>query len=236
MTFQRQRAEVRAQSLPRPQGSLFEGFTAADATADAERHQFRSTRYDTIAPLLDVLPLPGGLWIEPCAGDGALIRHVERWRRENGAIQVTAWIAVDIRESSPLREYCTTLGRRCAVFDGCDFTAWEPPDRRDRIGASVVITNLPWYGWEPIVDRAFELFPNAHVVGLSCMRELQNDGGRADWHLEHPADLYVCHGRQRFSAETAGYPHPVAWFHWPPGQRDRTDGARWRMLPRTGDD
>ena len=226
--FQRQRADARAQQLSRPQGSLFDGFADDDDAAAAERAKFRRTEYATIAPFLDVMSLPGGLWVEPCAGDGDLIRHVERWRREAGVPPVTLWYAVELRTSPALRALAEEMAPRLVVFDATDFLTWSPPDSRDRIGCAVTITNWPWYGWEPLASHAFAVFKHAHVVGLSCTRELL-DGDRPDWHHAHPADQYVCHGRQRFDAAT-GYPHPVAWFHWPPGARQRNAGT-WRILP-----
>lgn len=225
--FQRGDAERRAAQLG-IQRDLFR--PADDALAAAERAQFRSTRYETVAPLLDRLQLPGGTWVEPCAGTGALTRHVDRWRAER-SLAPLKWIAVELCDAPALRQLGEDSGGRVRVYDALDWRHVKPGGN-----PAVVITNWPWYGWGPLAAHALALYPDAHVVGLSCLRELLDDGGRADWFGEHPADIHICRGRQRFDGldskgQPAGkYPHPVGWFHWPPGERGDRRPA-WSLLP-----
>lgn len=201
------------------------------AAASTDRWQYRPTEYRTVAPLFERLSLPGGHWVEPCAGDGHIVRHVAQARRELGQPLPSFWTCVEIGDSPALRalpsEQATlTAGGRIWVHDRQDFLTYEDDDR-SRLGVSVVFTNWPWYGIAPLVLRAFVLYPNAHVVGLCCARE-PLDNGRHKFFQDHAPDKYECAGRQKMGHKN-GYAHPVQWLHWPLGGRNRRKGT-WEIL------
>lgn len=201
------------------------------AEPSGHRH---GTPYETIAPLLSVLRLPGGHWVEPCAGHGDIIEHVANAHLDGLCPLPSFWTAVELRASQSLADMaeqergdpCLTRSGRIWAFTEFDFLAFNDPDP----GVSVVLTNWPWYGFEQLVDHAFALYPRAEVVGLSCVRELL-DGDRPEWFRSHHPDVYMCNGRQAFGDAKGAYPHPVAWLHWPANARNR-DYGRWQMLPR----
>lgn len=220
--------------LARPQLGLFEQEEGDTDAAEAERHQFRATAYQTVRQLLDGLPLPSGHWAEPCAGDGAIMEHVARWCDEHAKPRPTFWTAVELRqvldlqllEGTQWREKLVRPFGSVWVHDGWDLRKWTDPraDHEPDKSVSVCITNLPWYGWTTmgLVDRMRWLWPVAHIVALTCTRECL-DGERPAWFREHmPSAILRCAGRQRLASirgggPTNGYPHPVEWLHWKPG-------------------
>ena len=93
--------------------------------------------------LLDACELPAGRWLEPCAGEGALIAAVDAHRTGQ------SWTAVELREDcgSALRE------RGIDVHIGDFRTMRAPASAR----FDVAITNPPYSCAQDIVDRAREL-------------------------------------------------------------------------------
>lgn len=214
----------RNKKQPVQQLALLPGF-------EEDQAQFRRTRYETIAPLLATIKLPSGHYVEPCAGDGDIIEHVARASREGLTPMPAFWTAFELRESPALCDKAAMPASMdlsnygISVFHRQDFLQWQHGDK----SVSLVLTNWPWYGIAPFVEHAWDLYPNADVIGLCCSRE-PLDGDRPAWFSEHPPDWYLCDGRQRFGGEPSGYPHPVAWMRWPRDGRSRKRGS-WEVLP-----
>lgn len=105
--FQAKRASERAAEMREPvQRSLFgDDEPVRQSDPGAEAAQFRATSYETVRQLLDHVRLPGGHWVEPCAGDGAIVRHVAQWCDTN---------APSFRPAHDLSASCTVdaLGAR----------------------------------------------------------------------------------------------------------------------------
>jgi hypothetical protein len=233
----RKKAPELHQQVITGQVSLEKAYRAARDERSVERPEFRRTQYSTLVQLMlglrelgEELPA-GGTWIECCAGDGNLIEHVARAGRELGTPVPRDWLAIELERAPRLLELKEragelTNGGWLRAFDGTNFLDWRERDE----GVQVVLTNWPWPGIPPLVDHAFELYPNALAIGLCCVRE-PLDAGRGDWFRAHAPDYLQCDGRQAFDLATAGYQHPVAWLRWPRGPgRTRREG-RWRLLP-----
>ena len=57
--------------------------------------------------LLEVVDFPGGRWLEPCAGDGAIMRAVNAWRAD------VRWDACELRaECTPALDASPVEGWR----------------------------------------------------------------------------------------------------------------------------
>jgi len=192
--------------------------------------------------LLEACPIPaaGGpelrprLWLEPCVGDGAIVRAV------NGvALIAPTWISADIRESCEP----TWLG---------SYLDWLPP-RPD-----VIITNPPFSLSFPIAQKALRDCPQGHVALLLRLNWLGSgtESGRSEWLRKNPPDVYVLPNRPAFvaslgckakcgwkSMQALAEPRPracptcggvvscsttdateYAWFVWTP-DRERTRGS-----------
>ncbi len=174
--------------------------------------------YDTYATpawcvhrLLDRIghTLPRGRWLEPCAGDGAIIRAVEAWGNVSGypftEVPVT-WATNDVRTIYP------TVPCVYERFIG-DYLFW-----RDGICADVVITNPPYSLAQPIIERALT---HARIVIMLLRLNFIASARRAAFMLNNPPDVYVLPNRPSF---TGGGTDAIeyAWFVW------RTEPGRVR--------
>lgn len=186
----------------------------------------------------------GGHWVEPCAGAGAIPRLCMEILPELGRPLPVLWTVYEIGDASRcLAELSTEIGSsgRSSIHTPCDFLGLT--NAHAATDVAMVITNLPWP--EPglsIVRKAFHLYEYADVLCLTDMvpflRDWKTEGGpRAQWLAEHQPDWYVLPGRNSgarantFAGATDEYAAPLAWMHWPSGQRDRTRGGLEILTP-----
>lgn len=163
--------------------------------------------------LLEACPLPGGSWLEPGAGTGAIIRAVNGVRRD------VVWTAVEVvaEREAELAEVVKPPG----IVGIADFL-------RTTLSRSyaVAIGNPPFSEARPFVDAA--LAHAEHVAFLLRLAFLEA-AERAEWWQTHPADVYVLPDRPSFTdggTDSSAY----AWFHW---TRGRTEVGRVKVLPVT---
>ena len=129
----------------------------------------------TIHRLLESsIQLPSGLWIEPSAGDGNVIRAVNQKR---GPV---TWYAVELQ-----RQYEASL-LASGVSPGClhvgSFIQKAKDFRFQRSGVSVVLGNPPYFRALEFVQAGLKVAP--HVVYLMRLGFLASDT-RADWMQRH---------------------------------------------------
>lgn len=173
--------------------------------------------------LLEALELPGGLWLEPSAGEGAIIHAVNVTRSD------VKWAAFEIRESCrptllPLVQNTHVLTR--------DFLSMLPVVGDSRIDAlaphaNVVIGNPPFSLAREFVERCLEWAP--YVALLLRLNFLGSSKRRALFANEMP-DIYVLPNRPSFTGHGTDATE-YAWFVWPP-ERGRTSG-RIEILAET---
>ena len=165
---------------------------------------------------LEAMSLPGGEWLEPCAGDGAIIRATQRTRRD------VSWQAIEIREScKPILKRDLSLHDRVAC---ADFFDWRPTQRFD-----VLFTNPPYSLAEQFLEKGLTLAAN--VVLLLRLNFLAS-ARRADLMRRHAPDVYVLPNRPSFSGRGTDSVE-YAWFHWPPEHRSQ---GNIRVLPSSSVD
>lgn len=148
--------------------------------------------------LLEAVDLPGGVWIEPSAGHGAIIKAVNAIRSD------VRWAGFEIRPEA--REHLDPL-----VFNhgsvNMDFlkTNWlDTP--------AVVIGNPPYSQAMEFVTHA--LYSGAYVAFLLRLNFLGSDK-RSAFMRGHMPDVYVLPNRPSF---TGGGTDAIeyAWMVWPP--------------------
>lgn len=175
--------------------------------------------------LLEAVAIPaplGQLWLEPCAGEGAIIRAVHR---HDPAIR---WHACDVRP-----ECLEPLERLADDVIICDvLEAAVVPSRR----YVVALSNPPF-----ALAREFAIFGRAVANHCILLLRLNFLGGasRAAWLRSDPPDVYVLPQRPSFANKCAtrgsdcgllppdvfecpcgapAAPHTdsteYAWFHW----------------------
>lgn len=144
--------------------------------------------------LLNAVPLPGGVWLEPACGDGAIIRAVSEFPHRDDVI---TWRALDIDGRG--------FGRvPCSAMVG-DFLQYEPFERFD-----VAITNPPYTLAMDFVQKALE---HASVVVMLLRLPWLASQKRSAWLKEHCPDVYVLPKRPSFTGGATDATD-YAWMVW----------------------
>lgn len=162
-------------------------------------------------------PLPWhGRWLEPCAGDGAVIRAVRQWyHRQRPGDLGPDWDAVEIRAEAWTRIPPLSSPPVCG-----DFLELGAPELVHAFGTSsydVLFTNPP-YG------RAVDFWQHGrkfarHVVLLLRLPFLESAERHPLLSVDMP-DVYILPNRPSFAhgrTDSTAY----AWMHWKP-TRQRT--------------
>lgn len=165
-------------------------------------YDFYSTPAWCVHRLLESeIELPIGRWLEPCAGNGAIIQavndleyQVEWWAND---IQVDNYNAMKPLYHSMVIDtlYCTDFLHQYLIeTHQCD----------------VVFTNPPYSQAEAFIKKSMEYAP--HVVMLLRLNFLGSEK-RADFLREHTPDVYVLPNRPSFTGKGTDSTE-YAWFHW----------------------
>lgn len=161
-----------------------------------------------IEAALDRIPLPAdGYVLEPCAGDGRILRAVQaRWpHRGLRAVEINGHYEAALRP--------------WAITHIADFRVWAQDHRRtfagcEGCGPTLIITNPPYSIAREIVDAAFAVArPDATIAMLLRLGFLESDK-RRDWWQDHPLDaLYVLSKRPSFTGTGTNF-SAYGWFVW----------------------
>lgn len=178
------------------------------ATGRGERggggHDYFATPAYCVDWLLRAVDLPGGNWLEPSAGDGAIIRAVNARRTD------VRWSAVELRAEMRPALFEATGGPdgRQMLWYG-DFLAWAPEVARVRTHA-VCIGNVPYNQAAAHVGMALQVAP---VVAMLLRLNFLGSAKRLNFWRHHPADVYVLSERPSFDGEGTDATE-YAWFVW----------------------
>ena len=141
--------------------------------------------------LLDAVALPDGFWLEPWAGDGAIVEATRGWfRRENRP--TPAWITNELSADR------APDGARIG-----DYKTWD-------FSGDVVLSNPPYKDALACATWALERAP---VVALLLRLNWLEGAKRAPWHHAHPASVYVLPNRPSFTGKGTDAT-AYAWFVW----------------------
>ena len=161
---------------------------------------------EAIAPHLPRVPA-----LDPCCGDGAILDVLERlsWGSAHlNGFEVDNARAVACDSKSYLVHNVDALARR-----------W------DGVGRNLVIMNPPFAHAEAFVRKA--IAETVHIRGTvaALLRLAFLEGkARAEFHREHPSDVFVLSKRPSFTGgptDSCAY----AWLIWAPGR-----GGRWSVI------
>lgn len=159
---------------------------------------FYSTPAWCVYRLLEAVELPGGLWIEPTAGEGAIIKAVSEKRHD------VIWHAVEAREECiPILDAIPTIN--VAVLSGFQTI---PADTSGRYAC--VFGNPPYRSALQIVQHALNFAPL--VVMLLRLNWLASDK-RVAWIRAHTPSVFVLPDRPSFVGES-GDATEYAWMAW----------------------
>jgi hypothetical protein len=165
-----------------------------------------------VCRLLEAWKPPGGTWLEPSAGNGAIIRAALSVRSD------VSFVAVELRE-----EERAGLGLIAKTTIG-DFLKTEGSGH-----CSVVIGNPPFSLAMEFIEKARKVAPEAEVCMLLRLNFVGSET-RSPFMRAHPPDLYLLPNRPSF---TGGKTDSIeyAWFVWP-SREPRSSGA-FRVLAST---
>ncbi len=171
--------------------------SATGRSAVRDPSDYYATPAWCVRRLLEAVELPAGLWLEPCAGEGAIIRAVEEHAHGN-----VIWHAIEAREECiPILDVIST----CQTAVQGSFQA-VPADSR----YALVLTNPPYRSALQIVQHALKFAPI--VVMLLRLNWLASDK-RVAWIRAHTPSVFVLPDRPSFVGE-GGDATEYAWMAW----------------------
>jgi len=160
--------------------------------------------------LLEACELPGGFWLEPAVGDGAIVRAVDAVRAD------VEWTTIDVR---PEVEPDVVA----------DFWAFGGATWSRRHMYDVAITNPPYSQALEFVQEALK---RARVVAMLLRLGWLSSASRAPFLREATPDVYVLPDRPSFDgqgSDSADY----AWMVWDRGHNARRRLAYLKVLAVT---
>ena len=150
--------------------------------------------------LLERLDLPGGKWLEPCAGDGAIIRAVNRVRSD------VQWYAGEIRAECE-EELLPLVHRPRRLWLGRFSLSFNPLRQRHY---SVIFTNPPYNQAEQFIH---DCLPLADYTVMLLRLNFWGSDRRQRFLQRHAPDTYVLPNRPAFvggKTDATEY----AWLVW----------------------
>lgn len=180
-----------------------------------------STPEWAVKRLLDVYRPPAGpgVWLEPAAGEGNIIRVVSE------VIPSVRWLACEIRESCrPALEQLTGNQRRVFITDFVTAPPRVPEGKR----IEVIITNPPYRLASEFIAQSFAMCEE--VVMLLRLNYLGSDH-RAEFLRRYPPDVYVLPNRPSFKGNGKTDSPEYAWFVFRP--YEKREVGEVMILPST---
>lgn len=189
---------------------------ADEPRTEVAAFEFYPTPRETVLALIDspLLDLPGGRWIEPCAGTGRINTTVNM-RRDD-----VRWLLceIDERHRDALAATVREIGDRRldTLLPFGDFVIREWPYAR----ADVCCMNPPFSHALAFVEAAMV---RARTVAM-LQRTNWIGPSRAEWLRLHMPDVYQLPKRPSFTGDGSTDAAEYSWFVWPEGQHDRRVG------------
>lgn len=137
--------------------------------------------------LLERVPLPGGRWLEPCAGSGAIIRAVNQRRTD------VRWYASELRTEC-YDELRPLVRKASRLWLGHVTVPFNPLLQRERY-YDVIFTNPPYNQAELILRRCL---PYARYTVMLLRLNYWGSEKRQQFLARHAPDTFVLPNRPPF--------------------------------------
>lgn len=177
--------------------------------------EFYPTDPDAIVPLLEcpLVHLPGGVWIEPCAGTGRIVRTVNEFRSD------VRWrlFEIDERVGRHLVDVMRPGIDKLAPFGDFVHRPWPASWSL----ADVCMFNPPFSLALDFVKAAMARARNVVMLQRSNWFGTQK---RAAWLRAHAPDQYTIAERPSFRPDGGTDSCEYSWFVWPEGEFNRRAG------------
>ena len=165
--------------------------------------------------LLAHCDLPAGEWLEPCAGEGAIIDAVNDCRSD------VQWSAGEIQPQ--FMGVLQSKARTVVIGDFRDsakkLLEWYPHP-------AVIITNPPYYMAHDIVTSAIRFTDFSTIVAMLLPLTYLASRGRSQFLRFNVPDVYILSQRPEFVGGGTA-PTDYAWMVW---HRDRGNVGKVRIL------
>jgi hypothetical protein len=144
-----------------------------------------------------------GMWVEPCAGDGAIIRAARAF------VPHVKWHAVELQDRFE-EQLQNTQG--VVNVDISDFLAWqfEPQKTNPSVKASVILTNPPY---KMAQDMIIHALTQAEQVCMLLRLNFLASEVRCEWMQNNTPDVYVIPNRPSFRGKGSDACE-YGWFVW----------------------
>lgn len=183
------------------------------APTEVAAFEFYPTPRPAILSLLEspLIKLPGGTWLDPCAGTGRIPSTVNSYRGD------VSWLLceIDTRHEGALRQLARPSVDELLPFGDFVIRDWDSPI------ADVCIMNPPFSHAQKFVEAAFD---RARWV-VMLQRTNWIAPARAAWLRQHAPDVYALDARPSFTGDGKTDAAEYSWFVWPPNGRNRRAGT-----------
>lgn len=156
------------------------------------------------------------MWVEPGAGNGAIIRAV------NARVSGVSWYAIEKREE----ERGNLVAANATPCIG-DFLSDET--RAPGFSPRVVIGNPPFALAMEFIDRAMKVYPDASIAFVLRLN-FAGSAGRARFMRDSKPSVYVLPNRPSFTPSGKTDSIEYAWFVWDQNQLNQ---GKFRVLDVT---
>jgi len=177
--------------------------------------EFFPTEREVVHALLesDLLDLPGGIWIEPCAGTGRIIEATREVRDD-----VSFFVGeIDERFGPYLDRVLDKDLDHQEPFESWLESSWELPV------ADVAIFNAPF---TLTMEFAILAMKRARTVVTLQRQAWFGSLERVPWFRDHCPDTYDLPWRPSFRPDGKKDNCEYSWYVWHEGQHDRRSGLR----------
>ena len=152
----------------------------------------------------DVIECPNQLWLEPCAGNGQIIKAVNSMMGD----WQPSWGIVELREEEQKSLVELDLDAQSSIFCPQDFLTWEPDHDYD-----IGFTNVPFSLSTQFVEKAMTCCE--YFITLQRLNWFGSQKRRSFW-KEHPANAYILDKRICFTGDGQTDSIEYAWFVFGP--------------------
>lgn len=188
--------------------------SATNRGADRAANDYYPTPAWAVHRFLDAVPLPTGHWLEPCVGDGAIVRAVDGWwRSAEGDAPPPTWTGIDVRPDAnprgPLRQFCV------ADYTFMGGALWRERVSEERF--TVCLTNPPFAQALDFVQTALS---HCEIVAMLLRLNWLGGESRADFLRTHKPAVWVLPNRPSFTEDGSTDATEYAWFAWGLGHHE----------------
>lgn len=186
-----------------------------------EENEFYPTDPKVVLSLLesDLVDLPGGVWIEPCAGTGKIVSTVNRYRSD-----IDSWVICELNQGFDpyLQKVIRPTGDIILPYGDFVHREWPLLYKSD-----VLIMNPPFSLTMQFVQEAMK-----RAEWVVCLQRQAWFGSvdRSPWLREHCPDDFQLPFRPSFRPDGKKDNCDYCWYVWPPGSGNGRREGKIAML------